>query len=92
MFQLVTLACEHMHFCACSDNRQEPAVLVDDSKQSVSATASVEASKHCDVYVWGSNSSHQLAEVSPEKIFIPKLAKAFSDVQQVKLVGDTNTI
>jgi E3 ubiquitin-protein ligase HERC1 len=85
--QLVTLACEHMHFCACSEGRAEPSTLIDDSKQSNNTTTATvpeaTASKHCDVYVWGSNSSHQLAEVSPEKIFIPKLAKAFSDVQQV---------
>jgi hypothetical protein len=75
-----------MHFCACSDSRQEPASLAEEGKKSVGTSTSLDASKankHCDVHVWGSNSSHQLAEVSPEKIFIPKLAKAFIDVQQV---------
>ena len=37
----------------------------------------------CDVFVWGSNSSHQLAEGSIEKIMSPKHASAFSQVQQV---------
>lgn len=38
----------------------------------------------CDVYVWGSNSSHQLAEGSTDKITIPKLANAFENVQMVE--------
>ncbi len=38
----------------------------------------------CDVYVWGSNSSHQLAAGSQEKVLAPKLAPAFTNVQQVK--------
>ena len=36
-----------------------------------------------DVYVWGSNSSHQLAEGNQEKIMQPKLANAFETIQQV---------
>ena len=36
-----------------------------------------------DVYVWGSNSSHQLAEGTQEKIMQPKLATAFESIQQV---------
>ena len=40
-------------------------------------------SDNCDVYVWGSNSSHQLAEGSQEKILTPKLAPAFGNCQQV---------
>lgn len=39
--------------------------------------------KTCEVYVWGSNSSHQLAEGNQEKILLPKLAKMFTNVQQV---------
>lgn len=49
--------------------------------------------KHCDgpslaqekseVYVWGSNSSHQLAEGLQEKILMPKLTRSFTNVQQV---------
>ncbi len=39
----------------------------------------------CDVYVWGSNSSHQLAEGNVEKILTPKRAAAFSNVQQVRV-------
>uniref|UniRef100_A0A3Q2QMR5 Hect domain and RLD 7 n=1 Tax=Fundulus heteroclitus TaxID=8078 RepID=A0A3Q2QMR5_FUNHE len=33
------------------------------------------------VYVWGSNSSHQLAEGTLEKILLPKLTQGFSDAQ-----------
>nr|CAD7425857.1 unnamed protein product [Timema monikensis] len=38
----------------------------------------------CDVFVCGSNSSHQVAEESQEKILIPRLARAFTSVQQVE--------
>lgn len=37
------------------------------------------------VYVWGSNSSHQLAEGTLEKILLPKLTQGFSDAQMVWL-------
>ncbi|KTG13251.1 hypothetical protein cypCar_00022227 [Cyprinus carpio] len=36
------------------------------------------------VYVWGSNSSHQLAEGTLEKILQPKLAQGFSDAQMIE--------
>ncbi|KAK3097022.1 hypothetical protein FSP39_005665 [Pinctada imbricata] len=38
----------------------------------------------CEVYVWGSNSSHQLAEGSQEKVLSPKLASSFTDCQQIE--------
>lgn len=41
--------------------------------------------KVCEVYLWGSNSSHQLAEGNQEKILLPKLAKMFANVQQVNI-------
>ncbi|CAG9773088.1 unnamed protein product [Ceutorhynchus assimilis] len=37
-----------------------------------------------DVYVWGSNSSHQLAEGQHEKILLPVKSKIFSQVQQIE--------
>lgn len=40
-------------------------------------------SETCEVYVWGSNSSHQLVEGTQEKILQPKLAPSFSDAQTV---------
>ncbi|XP_050515460.1 probable E3 ubiquitin-protein ligase HERC1 isoform X1 [Diabrotica virgifera virgifera] len=38
----------------------------------------------CEVYVWGSNSSHQLAEGHHEKILMPINSKIFSQVQQIE--------
>ncbi|XP_028298817.1 probable E3 ubiquitin-protein ligase HERC1 isoform X3 [Gouania willdenowi] len=38
-------------------------------------------SETCEVYVWGSNSSHQLVEGTQEKILQPKLAASFADAQ-----------
>lgn len=40
-------------------------------------------SETCEVYVWGSNSSHQLVEGTQEKILQPKLAPSFADAQTV---------
>lgn len=40
-------------------------------------------SESCEVYVWGSNSSHQLVEGTQEKILQPKLAPSFADAQTV---------
>lgn len=39
-----------------------------------------------DVYVWGSNSSHQLAEGQNEKILLPVKSKIFNKVQQVRII------
>lgn len=41
-------------------------------------------SETCEVYVWGSNSSHLLVEGTQEKILQPKLAPSFSDVQMIE--------
>lgn len=41
-------------------------------------------SETCEVYVWGSNSSHQLVEGTQEKILQPKLASSFADAQTVR--------
>jgi len=40
-------------------------------------------SEDWQVYVWGSNSSHQLGEGTEEKILVPKLTRAFGHVDQV---------
>lgn len=37
-----------------------------------------------EVFVWGSNSSHQLAEGSADKILVPKVASSFGSAQQVR--------
>ncbi|XP_069758992.1 probable E3 ubiquitin-protein ligase HERC1 isoform X8 [Narcine bancroftii] len=41
-------------------------------------------SETCEVYVWGSNSSHQLVEGTQEKILQPKLALSFADGQTIE--------
>ncbi|XP_056876992.1 probable E3 ubiquitin-protein ligase HERC1 isoform X3 [Takifugu flavidus] len=41
-------------------------------------------SETCEVYVWGSNSSHQLVEGTQEKILQPKLAATFADAQTIE--------
>uniref|UniRef100_A0A8C0NVE3 HECT-type E3 ubiquitin transferase n=1 Tax=Canis lupus familiaris TaxID=9615 RepID=A0A8C0NVE3_CANLF len=41
-------------------------------------------SETCEVYVWGSNSSHQLVEGTQEKILQPKMALSFSDAQTIE--------
>ena len=51
---------------------------LDTSKRSPSAPAD-----GVDVYVWGSNSTHQLAEGNQEKILAPKLSPAFKDCPEV---------
>jgi hypothetical protein len=51
------------------------------STSSTSTTSSVLDT--CDVYIWGSNSTHQLAEGSQEKILTPKLSASFRDCPQV---------
>lgn len=45
----------------------------------------------CDVFVWGSNSCHQLAEGNQEKILLPIKSKIFYQVQQVS-TGYKNNI
>ncbi|KAG8252882.1 putative E3 ubiquitin-protein ligase herc1 [Homalodisca vitripennis] len=45
-------------------------------------TESALPQEKCEVYVWGSNTSHQLAKKNQEKILVPKLARAFQNVQQ----------
>lgn len=47
---------------------------------SVSSAESVTSSS--DVYVWGSNTSHQLAEGSQENILVPNVSRAFKQVRQ----------
>ncbi|KAG8223094.1 hypothetical protein J437_LFUL002042, partial [Ladona fulva] len=70
MEELVNLAQEYTYSCVGPEKGD---------MQNVNSTV-----EKCDVYVWGSNSSQQLAEGSQEKIMIPKLAKAFTDVYQVE--------
>ncbi|KAL0271708.1 UNVERIFIED_CONTAM: hypothetical protein PYX00_008714 [Menopon gallinae] len=43
-----------------------------------------ETSEESRVYVWGSNSSNQLAEGTQEKISVPKLSRSFTQVEQME--------
>ncbi|XP_063233987.1 probable E3 ubiquitin-protein ligase HERC1 isoform X2 [Bacillus rossius redtenbacheri] len=71
MEELADLASAHARLCpAPGDSHGEP--------------GSPGAATDCEVYVCGSNSSHQVAEESQEKILVPRLARAFSNVQQVE--------
>lgn len=54
------------------------------SPDSIQAGEAAMVSETCEVYVWGSNSSHQLVEGTQEKILQPKLASSFSDAQTVE--------
>ena len=59
---------EYARTCVCPSERKQNSMSV---------------SENSEVYVWGSNSSHQLAEGSQEKIIQPKLAGLFAQSQQV---------
>ncbi|KAG8440199.1 hypothetical protein GDO86_006116 [Hymenochirus boettgeri] len=54
------------------------------SPDSIQAGENPVVSETCEVYVWGSNSSHQLVEGTQEKILQPKLAPCFSDAQTIE--------
>ncbi|XP_053573264.1 probable E3 ubiquitin-protein ligase HERC1 isoform X5 [Bombina bombina] len=54
------------------------------SPDSIQTGESPVVSETCEVYVWGSNSSHQLVEGTQEKILQPKLAPCFSDAQTIE--------
>ncbi|XP_068190129.1 probable E3 ubiquitin-protein ligase HERC1 isoform X2 [Antennarius striatus] len=62
--------CNLASFCLCSC--------------STDAAAPVAEGDAVMVYVWGSNSSHQLAEGTLEKILLPKLTQGFSDAQMIE--------
>ncbi|XP_057655201.1 probable E3 ubiquitin-protein ligase HERC1 isoform X1 [Diorhabda carinulata] len=50
----------------------------------IEADTELGAFEKSDVYVWGSNSSHQLAEGNQEKILLPIKSKIFNQVQQIE--------
>jgi E3 ubiquitin-protein ligase HERC1 len=52
--------------------------------ESTSSEFEVGVYEKSDVYVWGSNSSHQLAEGNQEKILLPVKSKMFTQAQQVE--------
>ncbi|KAM8872529.1 putative E3 ubiquitin-protein ligase HERC1 isoform 2-T2 [Synchiropus picturatus] len=62
--------CNLASHCLCSCNADEVAPGME--------------SEMVMVYVWGSNSSHQLAEGTLEKILLPKLTQGFNDAQMIE--------
>lgn len=69
-FQVCRMASDYSRTCVSPDSIQTGETPV--------------VSETCEVYVWGSNSSHQLVEGTQEKILQPKLAASFADAQTVR--------
>lgn len=69
LFQVCRMASDYSRTCVSPDSIQTGEAPV--------------VSETCEVYVWGSNSSHQLVEGTQEKILQPKLAASFADAQTV---------
>ncbi|XP_071845609.1 probable E3 ubiquitin-protein ligase HERC1 isoform X3 [Apostichopus japonicus] len=67
--EIVKLASDYTRTCISPDEKRPNTSVV---------------SENSDVYVWGSNSSHQLAEGSQERLLQPKLTMAFANSQQVE--------
>lgn len=67
---MARLASEYARTCISPDDKKPNSLVV---------------SENSEVFVWGSNSSHQLAEGSQEKILLPKMAISFAESQQVRL-------
>lgn len=70
MLQVCRMASDYSRTCVSPDSIQTGEAPV--------------VSETCEVYVWGSNSSHQLVEGTQEKILQPKLAASFADAQTVR--------
>lgn len=70
LLQVCRMASDYSRTCASPDSIQTGEAAM--------------VSETCEVYVWGSNSSHQLVEGTQEKILQPKLAASFSDAQTVR--------
>lgn len=70
LFQVCRMASDYSRTCVSPDSIQTGEAPV--------------VSETCEVYVWGSNSSHQLVEGTQEKILQPKLAASFADAQTVR--------
>ncbi|XP_071965475.1 probable E3 ubiquitin-protein ligase HERC1 isoform X2 [Antedon mediterranea] len=66
--EITRLGSEYARTCTCPEEKTSNVILPETT----------------EVYVWGSNSSHQLAEGSQEKILQPKLAPSFANPQQVE--------
>ncbi|XP_030832727.1 probable E3 ubiquitin-protein ligase HERC1 isoform X3 [Strongylocentrotus purpuratus] len=67
--EVARLASEYARTCISPDDKKPNSLVV---------------SENSEVFVWGSNSSHQLAEGSQEKILLPKMAISFAESQQIE--------
>lgn len=76
MEELVKMALDHESTCT------KP---VKNESENIHALA-----EKSEAYIWGSNSSHQLAEGAVEKIIVPTLSNAFAQAQQVIIVNYKN--
>ncbi|RUS88143.1 hypothetical protein EGW08_004105, partial [Elysia chlorotica] len=84
MFEAAMFLLEELH-CAAEEYTSSGTGMREDSPVSSGpGTKAGQQSPPVDVYVWGSNSSHQLAEGSQEKILTPKMTALFADCQQVE--------
>ncbi|KAH9513369.1 putative E3 ubiquitin-protein ligase herc1 [Bulinus truncatus] len=84
MFEAAMFLLEELH-CAADEYTNTGAGPIDyNPSSSVAPGNKASQSVPASVYVWGSNSSHQLAEGSQEKILTPKLTTIFADCQQVE--------
>ncbi|XP_059169765.1 probable E3 ubiquitin-protein ligase HERC1 isoform X3 [Physella acuta] len=84
MFEAAMFLLEELH-CAADEYTNTGSGPIE-YKPSAQASNGNKASQSspASVYVWGSNSSHQLAEGSQEKILTPKITTVFADCQQVE--------
>jgi len=73
--QLSQMAADYVSSCASSGSECR--------NDDTATDGPVTGNKSCDVFVWGSNSSHQLAEGAQEKLTSPKQASAFLDIVEV---------
>uniref|UniRef100_A0A2C9KCS9 B30.2/SPRY domain-containing protein n=1 Tax=Biomphalaria glabrata TaxID=6526 RepID=A0A2C9KCS9_BIOGL len=84
MFEAAMFLLEELH-CAADEYTNTGTGPIDyNPSSSVAAGNKSNQSIPASVYVWGSNSSHQLAEGSQEKILTPKMTTVFADCQQVE--------
>jgi len=80
--QLSEMAADYVRSCASSSTQGHNA---DDKPTDATSGGGSSTGNRtgCDIYVWGSNSSHQLAEGTQEKLTSPKQASAFIDIVEV---------
>ncbi|GFR70953.1 HECT and RLD domain-containing E3 ubiquitin protein ligase family member 1, partial [Elysia marginata] len=84
MFEAAMFLLEELHCAAEEYTSSGTGMREDSSRASGPGSKAGQQTTPVDVFVWGSNSSHQLAEGHQEKILTPKLTALFADCQQVE--------